>query len=70
MAKAKKIEEKVFAVFVHPRRGNPKRIGEFDTASKPIPSTWEHNGKTLFFACADLSARTMTYTNVRPVPAQ
>jgi hypothetical protein len=53
-----------FVVYIHERGKRPRRVGELDTAV--IPSTFTVDDRTYVWATADLSARTLTFVDVRP----
>lgn len=59
-----KVEPRQFRVFVHPRKGRPRAIAE--AVVDRIPATWNDDGRTVYFATADLVAGTLTYVEMRP----
>lgn len=54
-----------YSVYLHLWRKRPKKIDSLET-DNTFPNTWEHDGHTYFFVCADLIARTITYSDARP----
>ena len=53
-----------FKVYLHPRGGRPRLVDSVTT--NRLSATWERDGQTYYFVTADLSARTLTYSDIRP----
>lgn len=52
----------VYAVYIHPRGQRPRKVGE----TTEVKDTIELEGRTYYWVGADLSAKTLTYADMRP----
>ena len=57
----------LFRVFIQKRKGRPKPVAT--QLIDKIPSTWEHDGQVYHFVTADLTAGTLTYSEIKPQAA-